>query len=222
MSAQFMAIAVVVATFSSASYANSCAAGFFSSLIGTPCTIGDTTFTFSSGDPSCGGGCVAPSILTFTPLVTSTSVGFEITGFPAANKGQEVSFIDLFTAVPSSGTITSFRATLNGVSVPADGSSIANLQDTTGQYSYNSYVNGIQTQNSIGGPLPNGFGTGPSGGLFDLDNASNSTLASFTSADFVFNESPASSMPEGSELAIAGITTLGILGAMRKKFLIAR
>ncbi len=83
MKAQLLAIAVLVTIFCGVSHADSCAAGLFSSLQGTTCTIGNMTFAFSdrSGD-----GNVTPSILTFTPLVTSASAGFEISGLPAASQ----------------------------------------------------------------------------------------------------------------------------------------
>lgn len=228
MKNQILALAVVIAIFSGISRADSCAAGSFSSLLGTSCMIGDKTFTFNAGN-SDGDPSILPALI-FTPESTPTSAGFNISGFPGASSAVDQPnaryFIDFFTAVPSSGTITSFTATLNGVSQddPNDSTqeSSAFLNDPS--FAEDQYFSSGGTTNHtqfVGGSEPT-FGAGGFG-YFELKNSSaNGGSTSFTSADFVFNESTTTTVPEGSELAMLGISALGMLGgALRKKLHVA-
>jgi hypothetical protein len=208
MKAQVLAIAVLVAMFSGVSHADSCAAGLLSNLIGTSCTVGNETFTFSAKG-------VQLSTLTFAPLTSGSSAGFAIAGVPA-DAGPQI--VDYFTAVPSSGMITSFTATLNGVSGTGSGDSFAFLQDNdvAGGTAEDDYIGGLETSHQTGsGTFPSGFGTGPHLGFFQIGNSGGS---SFTSADFVFNESP-SVTPEPATWLTFGTGLVGILGAMKRKLL---
>jgi hypothetical protein len=58
----------------------------------------------------------------------------------------------------------------------------------------------------------------------DTDNTNGDGYSGFQSADFVFNESDPgpTSMPEGSELAMFGISALGIVTALKRKFFLSR
>ena len=149
MKGQLLAIAVVIAIFSGVSHADSCAAGPFSSLLGTSCTIAGTLFTFSAVPSSGIGGNVAASALTFTPESSATSSGFGITGFPWTPSTSAL-FYDYFTAVPSIGTITSSTATLNVSqdSAPYNQVTYAVLYDLTGSGAYDEYSNLGRRNNS--------------------------------------------------------------------------
>jgi hypothetical protein len=98
----------------------------------------------------------------------------------------------------------------------------AELSDLTGgtpNTAYDEYVPsaGVVTEfTGVGGPEA-AFGTSfPGGGSFQLFDVG---TASFTSADFVFNESTSRAVPEGSQLEMLEITGAGLLVALRRKFL---
>jgi hypothetical protein len=225
MKLKVLAIAVVMALFAGVSRADSaCQAGGMGSLVGTSCIIGNTDFTFlnnySESDTS------ILSSLTFTPESTATSAGFNISGLPGTSSTGQLQLAYLqafsFTAVPMNGTITSFTAVVNGIHQDTNTYqvSFADLYNSiNSNNSYDQYISGAESPRPTGGPEAsfNGF--------FSLENYSyNGGSTSFDSADFVFNESDPgpTSVPEGSELAFMGLGIVAILGAMKKKFLVAR
>jgi hypothetical protein len=164
MKAQVLAIAVVIATLSGISHADSaCAAGSFANLVGQSCTIGDKLFT-----------------------------------------------------------ITSTTATLNGVSQDGANSqqeSAAYQQNTnrsTAAYDlYASYFS-VPAHSSLPDSAALTFD-----GYFELVNYSYyGGSTGFDSATFVLNESNSTTtVPEGSELTMLGITAAGTLGALKRKSL---
>ncbi len=231
MKARILAMVAAVAIFSGMAHADSaCKAGLFSMFTNSAspisCGIGDKTFTFSNTD------FVAsdPSILDtlyFTPESTATSAGFNISGFPPIDTASPIttSFFDSFSAVPSTGTITSFTATINGLSQDitlGDQSASVTLDDQgNGTSALDNYVSNCCTTThtqTTGGP-ESSFGPSPLGGIFSLSEQNTGAGSTrFASADFVFNESTTTTaVPEGPELAMLGLSTIAIFGALRRK-----
>jgi hypothetical protein len=225
MKYQFLIVAVLVGLFSVAHADSACVAGSLQSVIGTSCTIGNTDFSFETLEI----GNADPASLTFTPESTSTSAGFNISGLADITTSGENYFEVPVNAVPLSGTFLSYTTTLNGVhqNVGSGFSSYASFS------ALGEAIDGYRTWNYSGPTTTNEItvaGGAASSlnawvGVFnDTDNTNGDGYSGFQSADFVFNESDPgpTSMPEGSELAFMGLGTVAILGAMKKKFLVAR
>jgi hypothetical protein len=162
---------------------------------------------------------VTASQLDFTPEVTATAVGFNLSeatpGVLSATGSNATYFGDYFTATPTT-PFTSFTTDVNGAtSSDGGGYGFSNVTDlTTGTYASNQVGPGAFTSSTSGSATPyfNGY--------FMLYNSNPSGTTDFSSADYTFNEpqSAPTSVPEGSELGMVGVAVVGLLGAMKRKY----
>ncbi len=237
MKLQILVMVVLVALFSGMAHADSaCQAGTFDSVMGTSCTIGDKTFSFSSAPSRAqldtydnSGNLISaadinPSSIFFTPLPTSTSSGFSLSLFPGTlsttSTYQIAQILENFGAIPSIGSITSSVITINGITqngTTSDQDSVAALFDSANSQEYADIYSsryGAPTEFAFPGGAEPGFQ-----GSLDLFNDSYNGPGStgFTSADFVFNESTTTAVPEGSGFGMLGLSGAAIFGALKRK-----
>ena len=225
-----------------AAKAGSCTPGTVATVIlQGPCTIGDKTFDFSN---TYGGEFfdaasnmttpITPDQLSFTPLPSASSPGFQIDSLLAANSSpadlhQFANFFEDFTVTPPSGQmITSTQAVLNGAVVTSSDSNNSFADTllcpsgvTCAFDSFSAFGTTTATESSVtGGPLATFDGDFiiHNESLVEVAGGTGTGSASFLNAQFNFNESP-STVPEPSSLVLFGTGLIGTMGVMRRKLL---
>jgi len=219
-----------------------CSAGTFASVMGSYCYIGDKTFYFDgssySGEfyDSTTGATVEidPNNLYFNPIVSGDADGFSIYLLPGTASllgyanSQEAFVVDNFSVTTGTGQeITGNSATISESEQIDDGysdqQSQALLYSTAAGQSQDFYGNSYGTP-SHSQTAQTGLSLTTEYAFFSIYNYSNNPgypaagtgSSSFTSATFLFQQSPTST-PEPGGLALLATGLLGVAGVVRRR-----